>query len=143
VGRAGADVRPVRDPGQADLVGVLVGYHGARHVLRHVRHRHGGVRLLRAHAGGDDPFEMRERAVSTNILLQEYILNDVRDRQHLLLLHKKAKKTGFDVNQYNVLKDQIAKVELDLRRLRDPLKLKLPPKAKEETKTEPVEKTKE
>ncbi|XP_068904054.1 calcium uniporter protein, mitochondrial isoform X2 [Tenebrio molitor] len=74
---------------------------------------------------------------------EEYILNDVRDRQHLLLLHKKAKKTGFDVNQYNVLKDQIAKVELDLRRLRDPLKLKLPPKAKEETKTEPVEKTKE
>jgi hypothetical protein len=74
---------------------------------------------------------------------EEYILNDVRDRQHLLLLHKKAKKTGFDVNQYNVLKDQIAKLELDLRRLRDPLKLKLPPKAKEETKTEPVEKTKE
>nr|6X4S_A Chain A, Calcium uniporter protein,Protein EMRE homolog, mitochondrial-like Protein fusion [Tribolium castaneum]6X4S_B Chain B, Calcium uniporter protein,Protein EMRE homolog, mitochondrial-like Protein fusion [Tribolium castaneum]6X4S_C Chain C, Calcium uniporter protein,Protein EMRE homolog, mitochondrial-like Protein fusion [Tribolium castaneum]6X4S_D Chain D, Calcium uniporter protein,Protein EMRE homolog, mitochondrial-like Protein fusion [Tribolium castaneum]6X4S_E Chain E, Calcium uni len=60
---------------------------------------------------------------------EEYILNDVRDRQQLLLLHKKAKKTGFDVNQYNVLKDQIAKLELDLKRLRDPLKLRLPPKA--------------
>ncbi|XP_063922541.1 calcium uniporter protein, mitochondrial isoform X2 [Zophobas morio] len=65
---------------------------------------------------------------------EEYILNDVRDRQHLLLLHKRAKKTGFDVNQYNVLKDQIAKLELDLRRLRDPLKLKLPPKPKQEQK---------
>lgn len=67
-------------------------------------------------------------------VFQEYILNDVRDRQHLLLLHKRAKKTGFDVNQYNVLKDQIAKLELDLRRLRDPLKLKLPPKPKQEQK---------
>ncbi|XP_044268420.1 calcium uniporter protein, mitochondrial isoform X2 [Tribolium madens] len=73
---------------------------------------------------------------------EEYMLNDVRDRQQLLVLHKKAKKTGFDVNQYNVLKDQIAKLELDLKRLRDPLKLRLPPKAKEEKKAE-EEKAKE
>lgn len=56
------------------------------------------------------------------------MLNDVRDRQQLLLLHKKAKKTGFDFVQYNLLKDQINKLEFDLKRLRDPLKLRVPPK---------------
>lgn len=61
-------------------------------------------------------------------LFQEYILADVRDRQHLLTLHKKAKKLGLDLNQYNQLKDQIRQVELDLRKLRDPLRLHLPPK---------------
>lgn len=55
-------------------------------------------------------------------------MNDVRDRQQLLLLHKKAKKSGFDLAQYNLLRDQIAKLEFDLKRLRDPLKLRLPPK---------------
>lgn len=56
------------------------------------------------------------------------MLNDVRDRQQLLLLHKKAKKSGFDFMQYNLLKDQINKLEFDLKRLRDPLKLRVPPK---------------
>lgn len=62
------------------------------------------------------------------VLFQEYILADVRDRQHLITLHKKAKKLGLDLNQYNQLKDQIRQVELDLRKLRDPLRLHLPPK---------------
>ncbi|XP_004931989.1 calcium uniporter protein, mitochondrial [Bombyx mori] len=57
---------------------------------------------------------------------QEYILPDVKDRQHLLMLHKKAKKIGLDINQYNNLKDQIAKLEKDLARLRDPLQIHLP-----------------
>lgn len=60
---------------------------------------------------------------------EEYVLTDVKDRQHLLTLHKKAKKLGLDLNQYNQLKDQISKVELDLKKLRNPLKLRLPPTA--------------
>ncbi|KAK7603266.1 hypothetical protein V9T40_003265 [Parthenolecanium corni] len=52
---------------------------------------------------------------------QDYILPDVRDRQHLITLHKKACKLGFDLNQYNTLKDQLANVKMDLERLRDPL----------------------
>ncbi|CAB3243367.1 unnamed protein product, partial [Arctia plantaginis] len=37
---------------------------------------------------------------------QEYILPDVKDRQHLLMLHKRAKKIGLDINQYNYLKNE-------------------------------------
>lgn len=54
-------------------------------------------------------------------------MTDVRDRQQLLTLHKKAKKVGFDLNQYNMLKEQINKVEYDLRKLRNPRRLLLPP----------------
>ncbi|KAL0840114.1 hypothetical protein ABMA28_015421 [Loxostege sticticalis] len=57
---------------------------------------------------------------------QEYILPDVKDRQHLLTLHKKAKKIGLDINHYNHLKDEIDKLEKDLNRLRDPLNIHLP-----------------
>ncbi|XP_037299459.1 calcium uniporter protein, mitochondrial isoform X2 [Manduca sexta] len=57
---------------------------------------------------------------------QEYVLPDVKDRQHLLTLHKKAKKIGLDINQYNSLKDEIDKLEKDLARLRDPLQIHLP-----------------
>lgn len=32
---------------------------------------------------------------------------DVKDRQHLLTLHKKAKKIGLDINHYNYLKDEV------------------------------------
>lgn len=56
-------------------------------------------------------------------------MTDVKDRQQLLTLHKKAKKLGLDLNQYNQLKDQISKVELDLKKLRNPLRLRLPPSA--------------
>lgn len=58
---------------------------------------------------------------------QEYVLPDVKDRQHLLTIHKKAKKIGLDINHYNHLKDQINKLEKDLSRLRDPLQIHLPP----------------
>ncbi|KRT82276.1 hypothetical protein AMK59_4687, partial [Oryctes borbonicus] len=59
---------------------------------------------------------------------QEYVLTDVKDRQHLLTVHKKAKKVGFDVIKYNTLKDRITQLEKDLRKLKDPLKIQhLPP----------------
>lgn len=46
VGGHGLHGHPVWDLGQAHLVGVLLGYHGARHLLHHVRHGDGHVRLL-------------------------------------------------------------------------------------------------
>lgn len=58
---------------------------------------------------------------------QEYILPDVKDRQFLITFHKKAKKQGLDVHRYNELRDGIARIEADLRRLRDPLQIHLPP----------------
>ncbi|KAI4465374.1 calcium uniporter protein mitochondrial [Holotrichia oblita] len=59
---------------------------------------------------------------------QEYVLTDVKDRQHLLTVHKKAKKLGFDVNKYNTLRQRITELEKDLRKLKDPLKVRnLPP----------------
>uniref|UniRef100_A0A182NKB6 Calcium uniporter protein n=1 Tax=Anopheles dirus TaxID=7168 RepID=A0A182NKB6_9DIPT len=64
---------------------------------------------------------------------QEYLLPDVKDRQHLITLHKAAKKAGVNLAEYNDIKRQIAEIEHDLRRLRDPLYMHLPappPKSK-------------
>lgn len=41
---------------------------------------------------------------------QEYVYPDARDRQYLLFFHKGAKKTRFDLEKYNQLKDAIAQV---------------------------------
>ncbi|XP_077469694.1 calcium uniporter protein, mitochondrial [Stigmatopora argus] len=57
---------------------------------------------------------------------QEYLYPDARDRQYLLFLHKGVKRTRFDIEKYNKLKEDITEVELDLKRLRDPLQLQLP-----------------
>ncbi|KAL0983720.1 hypothetical protein UPYG_G00131800 [Umbra pygmaea] len=57
---------------------------------------------------------------------QEYIYPDARDRQYLLFFHKGVKRQRFDIHKYNELKDTIAEVELDLKRLRDPLQLQIP-----------------
>ncbi|XP_055629568.1 calcium uniporter protein, mitochondrial [Toxorhynchites rutilus septentrionalis] len=57
---------------------------------------------------------------------QEYVLPDVKDRQHLITLHKSAKKAGVNLSEYNDIKRQIAEIEYDLRRLRDPLYMHLP-----------------
>jgi len=54
-------------------------------------------------------------------------LPDVKDRQHLITLHKAAQKAGLDLNQYNEIKREITEIEHDLRRLRDPLYKNLPP----------------
>lgn len=44
----------------------------------------------------------------------------------MLSLHKAAKKAGLDLDQYNDIKRQIAELEFDLSRLRDPLYKNLP-----------------
>ncbi|CAK1552859.1 unnamed protein product [Leptosia nina] len=75
---------------------------------------------------------------------QEYVLPDVKDRQHLITLHKKAKKIGLDINQYNYLKDEVDKLQKDLARLRDPLHIHLPLHSKaEDTKRSPLTKIKD
>ncbi|XP_055912421.1 calcium uniporter protein, mitochondrial [Eupeodes corollae] len=53
----------------------------------------------------------------------EYNFPEVKDRQFLLTLHKRAKKKRFDIEEYNLLKRKIADIEYDLRRVRDPLNL--------------------
>lgn len=55
---------------------------------------------------------------------QDYLLPDVRDRQFLLTFHKRAKKHEWDVGKYNALRDGIVKVEQELRKVRDPSKLR-------------------
>ncbi|XP_025202439.1 calcium uniporter protein, mitochondrial [Melanaphis sacchari] len=52
---------------------------------------------------------------------QEYLMPDVRDRQYLITMHKKARKSGLDLHTYNLLKDKMASVQTDLARLKDPL----------------------
>ena len=58
---------------------------------------------------------------------QDYLLPDVRDRQYLISFHRKAKKDFWDVAKYNSLREGIVTIERDLKRLRDPLHLRLPP----------------
>ncbi|XP_037940572.1 calcium uniporter protein, mitochondrial isoform X2 [Teleopsis dalmanni] len=60
------------------------------------------------------------------ITKQEYNFSDIKDRQYLLTMYKRAKKRKFDIEQYNNLKRQIAEIEYDLRRLHDPMNLQLP-----------------
>uniref|UniRef100_A0A1A9V3X3 Calcium uniporter protein n=1 Tax=Glossina austeni TaxID=7395 RepID=A0A1A9V3X3_GLOAU len=57
----------------------------------------------------------------------EYNMPDVNKRQYLLTMYKRANKKNFDVTTYNSLKREIAEIEYDLRRLRDPLNIQLPP----------------
>ncbi|ESO05962.1 hypothetical protein HELRODRAFT_188241 [Helobdella robusta] len=57
---------------------------------------------------------------------QEYILPQVRDREFLFSVHRGAKARHLDLKKYNQLKEEIAQVDYDLRRLRDPLQLHLP-----------------
>lgn len=54
----------------------------------------------------------------------------MRDREFLLHFHKKAKRLGVDVHEYNRLRESVAQVENDLRRLRDPLRIHYPHRAR-------------
>lgn len=56
----------------------------------------------------------------------DYVYPDARDREFLHFFYKGAKKQHFDVDRYNQLRNQLAETEESLRRLRNPLKLKLP-----------------
>lgn len=52
---------------------------------------------------------------------QEYMLPDALHRQLLVGFHKKAKKVGFDLARYNLLKDQAYELETTLKIIRGPL----------------------
>lgn len=57
---------------------------------------------------------------------QDYVYPEVKDRQFLHYFYRGARKKQFNVDRYNELKDELAQVEEDLRRLRDPTELQLP-----------------
>ncbi|ENN80153.1 hypothetical protein YQE_03417, partial [Dendroctonus ponderosae] len=69
---------------------------------------------------------------------EEYILNDVKNRQQLLIMHKKAKKLGADLAKYNQLQSEIHKIEYKLNKLRNPLKLHLPNKSPSVVEDKPI-----
>ncbi|XP_043273947.1 calcium uniporter protein, mitochondrial isoform X2 [Venturia canescens] len=52
---------------------------------------------------------------------QEYMLPDVLNRRYLVVLHKRAKKMGLDLNHYNALKEQAYELETTLKIIRGPL----------------------
>ncbi|XP_033111300.1 calcium uniporter protein, mitochondrial-like [Anneissia japonica] len=57
---------------------------------------------------------------------QDYSNPAAADRQYLIFFHRFAKRKQLDIAAYNNLKEKVAQVEQDLRRLRDPLALHLP-----------------
>ncbi|VDD79661.1 unnamed protein product, partial [Mesocestoides corti] len=57
---------------------------------------------------------------------QDYSFPQVFDREYLKTFYKSATEQGFDVERYNNLRDMLAELQSDLRRLRDPLRLNLP-----------------
>lgn len=54
-------------------------------------------------------------------LFQEYGLHGFVDRQHLRKLHKNMKKFGFQLDEYNRLKDKIYSLDMTLQLIRGPL----------------------
>ncbi|XP_078499481.1 calcium uniporter regulatory subunit MCUb, mitochondrial-like [Lissotriton helveticus] len=57
---------------------------------------------------------------------QDYVYPEIKDRQLLNYFYKSARRKSFDVEQYNKLKEELSETEANLRRLQDPLQLKLP-----------------
>lgn len=56
----------------------------------------------------------------------DYVYPEVSDRQFLHIFYRKAKARKFDIEKYNKLKNEFAEIEESLKRLRNPLQLKLP-----------------
>ncbi|XP_012229852.2 calcium uniporter protein, mitochondrial isoform X2 [Linepithema humile] len=52
---------------------------------------------------------------------QEYMLPDVLNRRHLIVLHRRARKIGLDLNLYNSLKERAYELETTLKIIRGPL----------------------
>lgn len=57
---------------------------------------------------------------------QDYVYPEAKDRQFLHYFYKGAQKKQFNVGKYNQLREQLAEVEDDLKRLRNPTQLRLP-----------------
>ncbi|NWX00911.1 MCUB protein, partial [Caloenas nicobarica] len=57
---------------------------------------------------------------------RDYIYPDATDRQFLHYFYQKSKKQRFNVERYNKLKEDLAEAEESLKRLRQPLHLRLP-----------------
>lgn len=57
---------------------------------------------------------------------QDYVYPEVKDRQFLHYFYKGASRKQFSVTKYNELKEELAQVEEDLRRLKYPTQLQLP-----------------
>nr|XP_021138761.1 calcium uniporter regulatory subunit MCUb, mitochondrial isoform X2 [Columba livia] len=57
---------------------------------------------------------------------RDYIYPDATDRQFLHYFYQKSKKQHFNVERYNKLKEDLAEAEESLKRLRQPLHLRLP-----------------
>ncbi|KAM4810079.1 calcium uniporter regulatory subunit MCUb, mitochondrial [Rhinophrynus dorsalis] len=57
---------------------------------------------------------------------EDYVYPAIRERQFLHHFYKKAKTQRFDVEEYNRLREEFAETEENLRRLRNPLQLRLP-----------------
>lgn len=49
------------------------------------------------------------------------MLPDVLNRRHLIVLHRRARKIGLDINLYNSLKDRAYELETTLKVIRGPL----------------------
>lgn len=131
MGWFGSDVGAIWYFGTPNVVGILLGHYGTCYIFRYLWHGNGHVCLLLCNKNGKDTPDAKLHGYNWScgckIYFQEYNIPEVKDRHYLLTLYKRAKKRNFDVETYNSLRRQIAEIEYDLRRLRDPLNLQLPP----------------
>ncbi|XP_023248286.1 calcium uniporter protein, mitochondrial [Copidosoma floridanum] len=65
--------------------------------------------------------QLEEVRMELEPMEQEYMLPEVFRREQLIGLHKKAKKLAFDVERYNLLKDEAFELEQMLRLIRGPM----------------------
>ena len=48
---------------------------------------------------------------------------EARNRQFLISFHKKAKRSGFDIEKYNSLREAVAKIEEQIEQLNQPTRI--------------------
>lgn len=61
---------------------------------------------------------------------REYRLNDVKRRQHLVFFYQEARKKQLDIDRYNFINNKMIEIEQILRKIRDPIRLRISRKSK-------------
>lgn len=128
MGSFGNNVRTIWISLEINMVGILLGYHGACYLLCYLWHNYTLLHLHFAHWTSKITLNaclfMSKEDFESKILFctfQEFILPSALDRRYLTIFHKKARKAGLDLVRYNDLKDEAFELNTMLKLLHGPL----------------------